>query len=277
MSVLEGTSNISPKYAKQFAEKFSSDENVKIFIGQLYSMGFGKIMSPYNPILINSIKDLGLEHKIEILPIVPNVSQFVRDMTNYGAVGAGIRRLKRISSLPGLISLGLTGIRHLPQIAMKDFKAAICIMTHMEMLELNKLNPKVVFLHKQMTDLALANDNKEFFSFFSSFVRKKYNIEPGFMTNNMQILIKKLKEWRINAKYIAAPINRYGYCMNPNKAEIEKIIKEGGIVTIATDVTTTSVPQGEDLKYLKQLGIDNAIFEIGSASDAYAFANILKK
>src|SRR3989338_2386891 len=176
LSIVNGESRISFDYSKKYKDLFNSDEKVKLFIGQLKSLDFKKILTPYNPAIINAIKDIG---DFEIYPIVPNVSQFIRDMTNYGLIGAGVQRLKRIKSLPKLTSLGITGLTHAHKILKKDFKAGVALMMHLEMLEFKQFNPKIIFLHEQMTDLALANNNMKFFKFLKHFVQKKYKADLG--------------------------------------------------------------------------------------------------
>ena len=150
-------------------------------------------------------------------------------------------------------------------------------MMHLEMLEFKQFKPKIIFLHEQMTDLALANGNKEFFKFLFGFVRKKYGADLGLMTNNGHILIKKLHEWQIPIKIMHMPLNKYGYQMKPTQEEFESLLKKSNATIFAANIGTTTVPKKEELEYIAKLGINNIVFEIGASADAFILGKLFEK
>ena len=138
----------------------------------------------------------------------------------------------KVGNIPGIV---LFGTRHLPQILVRDFRYASLLLASMEMASFRRFHPRVVFLHPQITDLILANGNKEFFRLFASFARK-YQAEAGLMTNNTGVLLDKLDRWGIDIACIAGPINRTGYHMTPDKHRCEELIANTRRKIIATNV-----------------------------------------
>ena len=81
---------------------------------------------------------------------------------------------------------------------------------------------RVIFLQNVITDLVLGYDVKEVFLRYCDFIRKKYNVIPGFITLNLPYLKAKLEEWGIEEVVICSSINKAGFNMFPSKEEYEK-------------------------------------------------------
>ena len=81
----------------------------------------------------------------KIVPVIPNASQYIRDMNKYGLVGMGIRRVARLGPLK-LIKIGLFGLARAHKVLKKDFKRLLEMLLYVELQDFKKHRPKFVFL-----------------------------------------------------------------------------------------------------------------------------------
>lgn len=249
---LAGKSNKSIKQAHLYAKQFSTKESKLSFLRQNAEQSF---------LLSYDVDLIPLFNKTETIYVtVPNISQYVRDLNNYGLVMMGLRKLLHIGfDLPFLLPVGLSNCLG---VFKKDMGSILSILTEIEMLKLKRLKPKVVFLHPQMTDLFLANNNPEPLRTFLTFVKKRYRVDAGLFTNNVVLLLSKLEQWKISVKYICTPINPRGYLMKPSKQEAEQAIRNSSTTFFAYDSTCgNTIPVEEAEKYIQQLGLKTMIVE----------------
>ncbi len=147
-----------------------------------------------------------------VLPVIPNVPGYVREATEYGLVGAGIRRLVRVGPL-GFFRAALVGARNPFKVLKKDFPTMLQALYEIEMGEFGQFRPPAVFLHHQMTDLFLSFQNRQFFADYERIMRRRFKTRPALATSNFPALAAKLKEWNIPIRIIAAPLNPDGFLM----------------------------------------------------------------
>lgn len=81
------------------------------------------------------------------------------------------------------------------------------------------LNVKVLFLQNIVVDLLLGYGIKEIFIEYCEYVRRKYKVLPGFITQNLPVLKFKLEEWGIEDVVICSSINKIGYLLSPGVDE----------------------------------------------------------
>ena len=65
---------------------------------------------------------------------------------------------------------------------------------------------------------------KVFFIEFAAYIKKKYNVLPGFLTMNLPFMLQKFQEWDLEEVVICSSINKIGYLMSPNVSEYETIL-----------------------------------------------------
>ena len=271
---IDGVSNISDDLSRYFATTFRDDNRVKIFLSQLHGLGLESIACSYNARIIDILKSMKGTKDFQVYPIVLNPARSSRDIQNYGMVGFARRRLSS-AGIPNLLSLALTSLRHLPGVLKLDYGLLSILLAELELLEFKKFNPKVVFLHPSISDVALANCNEAFLKLFSVFFRGKHGVEPGIMSNNIGFLLEKLDEWDIDVEYVAGPINRRGYHSKPNQQKCEELIKKANRVVIATEISPVSPPAEEDIEYLENLRVSSFIVELSNALDGVRILDLI--
>jgi hypothetical protein len=119
----------------------------------------------------------------------------------------------------------------------------------------------VVFLHPQITDLALAFGNRLLFELYVRVMRKRFHTEPGLATNNLGWLLPKLKEWNLKIPFLLTPFNPAGFLMKPSQAECETLLAASSCVVIADKVDATTDPERETWGYLRSHNVRAAVIE----------------
>ena len=134
-----------------------------------------------------------------------------------------------------LFSLGMINVFKLAFLALpkakkilkQDFWVLLPLLVYVDYLQLKKIKPKILFLHYQMTDLALANDNKKLITAFMSLSKKRMKkVKLGLMTNNLSLLDQKLSEWGLAVDCILAPFNSKGFAMRNSKEDCETLVRK---------------------------------------------------
>ncbi len=222
--------SILTKKAKAIWLDSLPEKNKRNLINSFYYWGFRSFLIYNDP---EVVKELSKLKKVQVSAIVPDASLYVREMTKYGLKGMALRKIRSLG-LFNLLRLIIPVLKNVPGILKKNFKVLLPILVRVDYLELKKLRPNYLFLHYQMTDLALANDNKELILAFLSLAKnerearnkdnKSYQL--GLMTNNLSLLEKKMEEWNLDVKFILAPFNSKGFGMRESKERCESLLSE---------------------------------------------------
>ena len=197
---------------------------------------------------------------LQVYPIIPNVIGYVREATDYGLVGAARRRVQQMA-LVDLLRIGVRGALKAPGVLKRDFNTLMSILFEVELASFKPLQPRVVFLHPQITDLALAFGNRRLFELYVGVMRRRFHTEPGLATNNLGWLLPKLEEWNLEIPFLLTPFNPGGFLMKPTKADCESLRAATSSVVIADKVDATTDPQRETWDYLRSHNVRAAMIE----------------
>lgn len=208
---------------------------------------------------------------LKVYPIIPNVIGYVREATDYGLVGAARRRVQQMALLD-LLKIGVRGALKAPGVLKRDFNTLMSILFEVELASFKSLQPPVVFLHPQITDLALAFGNRRLFELYVRVMRTRFKTEPGLATNNLGWLLPKLKEWNLTIPYLLTPFNPSGFLMKPSRAECETLLAGVPSAVIADKVDAVADPMQDTWDYLHRHKIRGAVIEFWD--DASLAANI---
>lgn len=206
--ILSGTSLTHP------APNNTAGDSVSARLERAIERGAGGLMTLNNAEIQQALREMKEKHpEFTVLPVIPNVPEFVREATEYGMAGAGIRRLLRVGFM-GAVRLGIFGVFKAPAVLLqRDFPTILSVLFELEMNEFRKFNPPAVFLQNQMADLLLALNNRRAFAMFAEQARDRYGAEPGVLTVNFVRMAEKLKEWDVKIRLICAPFNRDQFLM----------------------------------------------------------------
>jgi len=256
----------NPKLNIEYFNRFQDSQQIKSVIGQAANHNIQAIMTLGEAELMPHLVEAYKQRGTTIYPIIPNMSSYVREVCDYGIVGAGIHRLKRLG-LVNLIRMGLYNCSKALKILQRDFNTALSILFDVEMAEFRKFSPPAVFLHPQVTDLSIATNNKQLLEKFENVIRNRYKATPGVMTYNLGTLIPKLRAWEIPIKLISAPFNKSGFVMNPDQATCEKLIMENDFTLIADRISGDATLSEDSFRYLKKHGVESAVLDTVEESE----------
>ncbi len=197
---------------------------------------------------------------LQVYPIIPNVIGYVREATDYGLVGAARRRIQQMA-LVDLLRIGVRSVLNAHRVLKRDFNTLMSILFDVELANFKSLEPTVVFLHPQITDLALAFGNRDLFQLYFKTMRRRFNVEPGLATNNFGWLLPKLKEWDLQPAVILTPFNPRGFLMKPTQAACEQLLLSTSCALIADQVEATSYMDEGVREYLRKYKIKGTIIE----------------
>ncbi len=232
--------------------RFSKPAPIADFLREQQRHGVNTIMTLGEDKIVAALRSLKRDGSpMTVLPVIPNVSGYIREATEYGLVGAGIRRLVRVGPL-GFFRAALVGARNPFKVLKKDFPTMLQALYEIEMGEFGQFRPPAVFLHHQMTDLFLSFQNRQFFADYERIMRRRFKTRPALATSNFPALAAKLKEWNIPIRIIAAPLNPDGFLMPGGLDAYREHLDTDHFILIADRTSTNGPTTPEDKKAIAQ-------------------------
>jgi hypothetical protein len=160
--------------------------------------------------LLTSLRRAPAEGLPRPLPVVPNLQGFMREAVEHGMVGAGMRRVRRVGP-PAIAGLMLRGIGRMPALVFRrDFPTILRCFVELELADFRRLDPPVVFLQAQMTDLALALNNPRIVEAFIQAVQRRTGAAAGLISLNPGRLAEALNRWGLAAGAFVVSLDRPG-------------------------------------------------------------------
>ncbi len=196
----------------------------------------------------------------QVYIIAPDVTSYVRDVTKYGLLGMAWKKVRSIG-FRNLLRLSFPVLTKARSIMKKDFKVLLPLLVWLDYVQLRSLHPKIIFLHYQMTDLALANDNKALLQSVLALTRKEKELKLGLMTKNLSLLERKLAEWDLSVQYVLAPFNQKGHGMRDSQKACEHLIKTTGKEYYSFGMAVDADVKKE-VAYLQKIGVKEGFLKL---------------
>jgi hypothetical protein len=205
-----------------------------------------------------SLRANGRQNRWDIWALVPHVSGYVREATDYGMLGAGWRRLRRIHPL-SWGPLCIQGLRNVGGVWRRDFPTLLTLLLEMEMANFRSAVPPVVFLHPQVTDLLLAMDHGAALERAVARLRRGFGVEPGLASCNLGTLLPRLRSWGLEVPYLLTPVHPRGYGMRPSRQTCEDNLRtfKGQVVASLEVSLDRSIAS-----YWQVQGVASAVYDV---------------
>jgi hypothetical protein len=264
-----GINHMSQEKAQQLAEQFYDD--TAIF--KVYQIAFE---SGIRAIMLNSndrakvICDYFLKNNTKFAdvswyPSIPYPHKYANLISEKGIMPTINEILFKDNSALGILGMISKGSA---AVLGKDAVKIMQMLIDIEMKMFKGLNVKVIFLQNIITDLLLGYGIKEIFYEYCIYVKKKYNALPGLITQNMPILLEKLKEWEIEDVVVCSSFNKIGYLMSPN---IDAYITAANrndpskyqLMAMST-LASGAIPATEAYEFINQQNIQSVVFGASS-------------
>lgn len=247
-------------------EQFAQPGAIESWLEAMVDAGVRSLVAPMDERILSVLRrrrDLG----IEVIPLMPNVTGLVREATEYGMMGAGVRLVWRLG-IGTMIRLGVRSIPLAPGVLKRDFPTMLSVLFDLELNLFRTLRPQRALMHPQITDLLLAMGSHAFFARYAKTLRARFAIEPGVATNNLGTLAQRFKDWGTDIQLIMTPVNREGWAMKPGRDACESALGNEKLQVIAERVTTEPPPSPESLAYaarfpaVRELALDVADWKL---------------
>lgn len=222
----------------------SAPVSMEASIKEAGSLGVTQILLTPSPAAFDLLNS-GALSGLDLWALVPNFQQFVRDTSHYGTTGAAARR---ILSMPLLKKLRLikVSLRHLPEALAFKFELLMNLFLMAEASGLPR--PKALFMHAQITDLALSFDQTGIFRIFREIAEGEFGAEAGLFTLNFVRLCEVLQESKVPYSWIAAPFNPRGYRMHPSAEACHAALQATSARVIADNPSLDSTLPAEEVQ-----------------------------
>lgn len=201
--------------------------------------------------------------KFDFYPILPYAQGYVTKATEKGIVKAASEILSS-GTIQNKVKILIKGsIGYL----MNDEKKLLETLIDVELLPFSKTNKKIIFLHDGVTDLAFGLEMKNIVQTFCNHVKDKYNVEVGFVTKNLPMIMKKIQLWDLGKPKIMASYNPVGYLMNPSRKDYEQISNKDEIIAMNT-LAAGSIEPEKSFNYLSKLSINRMVVGMSTIDHA---------
>ena len=199
-------------------------------------------------------------------PSIPYPHKYANSISEKGIFPTINDVLFKENSALGILSMVAKGGK---AVVSKDIIKLMQMLIDVEMKTFKGLNIKVIFLQNIITDLILGFDTKAIFIAYCDYIREKYNVLPGFITQNMPILKAKLEIWGITDVVICTSFNKLGYLMSP---DLQSYIQLMAMSTLASGAINAI----DAYEFINQQKIQSVVFGASSRKNIEQTVSLIK-
>ena len=255
-------SHLSDEKSREQAIRFKDDEAIIRVLDQAREMGINTFMCTTHDRIANICEYMRLNPEkyknFNIFPCMPYAHKYANAVTDLGIIGT----IKQY--VPGNLFNTFTkgGVAYLR----KDFLGLMELLVDAEMKMFRGINTPVIFIQNVVVDMILGLKMLEVFKAYDSYIREKYNSEPGYITMNMPALLDALNSVGIENPIICSSINKIGFRMSGGKDLYEKYLNEKTVRPIAMQVLASgALRPKEAIEYLSRFPkIESVLFGASS-------------
>lgn len=248
--------------------RFNQPDEIHALCEKAYALGARAILAVFNDAIREALVAFQRWRDIPVWAVVPNMFAFIRDLTDLGLVGAARARFMRLTP-PAMVRTGLRTMSALGGIRRRDLAVGTMLVSDMELAALRELRVTRLFLHPQVTEIALAGGAATVFTALTA-TTQRLGIEAGLVTHNPLRAAAVLGPELRRFAPIIAPCNSKGYKMFPSREECERLFRSDPARFIAAEVTAggTLAPEAA-LGHVRALGLSGAVLDARTVEAAF--------
>ena len=237
----------SDEKARTQAMRFAKDEAIMRVLDDAMDCGINTFMcTTHDRIakICQKMRDNPDKYgKFNFYPCMPYAHKYANAVTDFGIIGA----IKEY--VPGnFVSTAFKGGAGL---LTKNYIKLMELLVDAEMKMFRGLNTPVIFLQNVIVDLILGMRMPSIFKAYDSYIRIKYNAEPGYITMNMPALTDALESEGVDNPIICCSINKNGFRMSGDMEIYESYLSEKKVRIIAMQVMAAgTIRPKEAIEYL---------------------------
>ena len=252
----------SDEKARAQSIRFKEDSAIIRVIDQAIELGINTFMcTPHDRIanICNHMRANPSKYQdFKIYPGMPYAHKYANAVTELGILGTIKQYVP--GNLFGTFAKG--GMAFLN----KDFISFMELLIDAEMKMFKGINTPVIFIQNVLVDMMLGLKMYEVFREYDSYIRRKYNAEPGYITMNMPALLDALNSVGIENPIICSSINKIGFRMSGGIETYEKYLNEKQFRPMAMQVLAAGAIQPKEaIEYLGKFPrIESVLFGASS-------------
>ena len=240
--------------------RYSRVDEVHALLEKAWDLGARTVLAVFDDTIREALTTFQRWRDVAVWAVVPNMFQFIRDLTDLGMVGAARTRFTRLTPT-AMARVGLGAVAQLNDIRKKDFSTGALLVADMELPALRQLRISGLFLHQQVTEIALAGGVTRAFGAVCARATRR-GIAAGLVTNNpvraATVLGADLKQFA----HVVSPANPRGWKMFPDRAACEALYAGDPSRFVASEPTAGgTVPLDDALAYGARLGLGGALLD----------------
>jgi len=267
--------HLSDEKSRVQAIRFKDDAEIIKVLDQAIETGINTFMCTTHDRIANLCDHIRANSEkyndFNIYPCMPYAHKYANAVTELGLMGT----LKQY--VPGnfLGSLFNGGVAFLS----KDFLKLMELLIDAEMKMFKGINTPVIFIQNVMVDMLLGLKMFDVFKEYDTYIRKKYNAEPGYITMNMPYLLDALNHVGIDNPIICSSINKIGFRMSGGKKIYEKYLTEKQFRPIAMQVLAAgALRPKEAIEYISQFKkIESVLFGASSKRNIQETKDLIER
>jgi hypothetical protein len=276
-----GINHMSQEKAQQLSEMFYDLNNILKVYDLAYQSGIRGFMLNSND-RAKEICDYFRTNKLKYpdlnwYPSIPYPHKYANSISEKGIFPTINDILFKDNSALGVLGMMTKGGL---AVVNKDVIKLMQMLIDIEMKIFKDLNFQVVFLQNIITDLILGYNSKEIFAEYCNYIKLKYGVLPGLITQNMPYLLAKLKEWQIEEVVICTSFNKIGYLMSPDVASYinEASNNDSGKYQIMAMSTLASgaISAIDAYDFINQQNIQSVVFGASSKKNIDQTVSLIK-
>ena len=276
-----GINHMSEEKAQQLAEKFYDIRNIYNVYDIAFANGIKAVMLNSNE-RAKEICEYFKQNKskygdIAWYPSIPYPHKYANLVAEKGIFPA-INEVLFANTVGGALSMIAKGGM---AVLGKDAIKLMQMLVDAEAKMFKGLNVKVLFLQNIITDLLLGYEMRQIFEAYCDYIRKKYGVLPGLITQNMPRLKQKLEEWGIDGVVICSSINKIGYLMSPSVQAYTDAIEKNDpakyqLMAMCT-LASGAIKATEAYKFINSLNIQSVVFGASSEKNIKETVSLIQK
>lgn len=265
-----GINHMSQEKAQQQAERFRDLKAITDVYECALEAGVRAVMLNSNE-RAGAICDFFRAHRKRLpevawYPSIPYPHKYANLVAEKGILSA----LKEVllgdvsaSSLFGLISKGGMAVLG------RDEIKAMQMLIDLEMRVFQGLDVRVIFLQNVITDLMLGLEVESVFREYCEYIRRRFKVLPGLITQNLPRLLEFLDRAGISGVVVCSSFNKIGYLMSPDvdsyvRASAQNDPARYQIMAMST-LASGAIPAAEAYEFINRQRIQSVVFGASSA------------
>jgi hypothetical protein len=240
--------------------RFNQPDEVHALCEKAYSLGARAVLAVFDDTIREALAAFQRWRDMEVWAVLPNMFAFIRDLTDRGLIGAARARFMRLTP-PQMARTAFRAMLDLGSIRRQDLAVGTMLVCEMELAGLRGLRVTGLFLHPQVTEIALAGGAATVFTALAA-MGERLGLEAGLVTHNplraAEVLGPELRRFA----RVVTPCNSKGYKMFPSRNLCETLFASDPARFIAAEVTAGgTLDQEAGLAHTRTLGLAGAILD----------------